>query len=121
MPSDYQKKKLAKKKEVAKAKGGKKINKDTPTDSGEVTPNGNGTITPRNEAENGQDEATTYEEELCARLENEARLAAEARACTGVLAIHPMSRDIKISTLSVTFHGVELLVDTKLELSVGQR
>ena len=51
----------------------------------------------------------------------EALLATEARACTGVLAIHPMSRDIKIANLSVTFHGAELLVDTKLELSVGQR
>merc|ERR1712223_383320 len=45
----------------------------------------------------------------------------EARACTGVLGIHPMARDIKITNLSVTFHGVELLLDTKLELSVGQR
>ena len=55
------------------------------------------------------------------RLDDEAKLAADARACTGVLAIHPMSRDIKISNFSVTFHGVELLLDTKLELSVGQR
>merc|ERR1719447_495729 len=32
-----------------------------------------------------------------------------------------MARDIKIANFSVTFHGAELLVDTKLELSVGQR
>ena len=64
---------------------------------------------------------TTYEEELCKRLEDEAKLAADARACTGVLGIHPMSRDIKIDNFSITFHGAELLVDTKLELSVGQR
>merc|ERR1719295_1243942 len=43
----------------------------------------------------------TYEEELCRKLEEEARLSAEARSCTGVLGIHPM--------------------DTKLELSVGNR
>ncbi len=54
-------------------------------------------------------------------MEQEAQLAADARACTGTLAVHPMSRDIKIASLSITFHGVELLVDTKLELSVGQR
>lgn len=60
-------------------------------------------------------------EELCARLEREAMLAAEARACTGVLAVHPMSRDIKIDNFSVTFHGAELLTDTKLELSCGRR
>merc|ERR1712203_177460 len=60
-------------------------------------------------------------EELCEMLEKQADLAAEARACTGSLAIHPMARDIKIANFSVTFHGAELLVDTKLELSVGQR
>ena len=54
-------------------------------------------------------------------MEEEASLAAHARACTGVLGIHPMSRDIKIDNFSVTFHGVELLHDTKLELSCGQR
>jgi hypothetical protein len=59
-------------------------------------------------------------EELCRRLEEEASLASQARACTGVLGIHPMSRDIKIDNFSVTFHGVELLHDTKLELSCGQ-
>lgn len=122
MPSDYAKKKAAKKKEAAKQKGGKKATKET--ESGEATPNG--TSTPRyeeNGEENGQTNGvgSTYEEELCRRLDTEARLAADARACTGVLAIHPMSRDIKISNFSVTFHGVELLLDTKLELSVGQR
>ena len=62
-----------------------------------------------------------FSEELCARLEEEASLASEARACTGVLGIHPMSRDIKIDNFSVTFHGAELIVDTKVELSCGRR
>merc|ERR1711990_1405322 len=61
------------------------------------------------------------EEELCARLESEARLASEARACTGVLGIHPMAKDIKIDNFSVTFHGAELIVDSKVELSCGQK
>merc|ERR1719175_276342 len=63
----------------------------------------------------------TYEEELCRKLEEEARLSAEARSCTGVLGILPMARDIKIDNFSVTFYGSELLQDTKLELSVGNR
>ena len=42
-------------------------------------------------------------------MEEEANMAADARACTGVLAIHPMSRDIKLDNFSVTFHGAELL------------
>merc|ERR1719295_266176 len=63
----------------------------------------------------------TYEEELCRKLEEEARLSAEARSCTGVLGIHHMARDIKIDNFSVTFYGAELLQDTKLELSCGNR
>merc|ERR1719365_499504 len=63
----------------------------------------------------------TYEEELCRKLEEEARLSAEARSCTGVLGIHPMARDIKIDNFSGAFYGSELLQDTKLELSVGNR
>ena len=122
MPSEYQKKKLAKKKEAAKVKGGKKnvAKEGSPAndDSGTSTPRQNGTSSVNGAAKDVQ---LTYEEELCKRLEEEAALAADARACTGVLGIHPMSRDIKIDNLSVTFHGSELLVDTKLELSVGQR
>ena len=122
MPSEYQKKKLAKKKEAAKVKGGKKnvAKEGSPAndDSGTSTPRQDGTSSVNGAA---KDVPLTYEEELCKRLEEEAALAADARACTGVLGIHPMSRDIKIDNLSVTFHGSELLVDTKLELSVGQR
>ena len=62
-----------------------------------------------------------YSEELCARLEEEATLAADARACTGVLGIHPMSKDIKLDNFSVTFHGAELIVDSRVELSCGRR
>ena len=133
MPSEYQKKKLAKKKEAAKQKGGKKaptVKEDTPDISGTSTPSQNGgTATPSQNGgtatpstSNGASKsAKTVEEELCERLEKEATMAADARACTGSLAIHPMARDIKIANFSVTFHGAELLVDTKLELSVGQR
>ena len=39
----------------------------------------------------------------------------------GVLASHPSSRDVHIHNFSVTFHGVELLTDTKLELNLGRR
>merc|ERR1739844_551245 len=85
----------------------------------------NGEITDKLGSVNGSkensSEKTTYEEELCARLENEARLASEARACTGVLGIHPMSKDIKMDNFSVTFHGAELIVDSKVELSCGQK
>lgn len=43
------------------------------------------------------------------------------RTCTGVLASHPLSRDIHIESLSVTFHGHDLIVDSELELNYGRR
>lgn len=140
MPSEYQKKKLAKKKEAAKQKGGKKVveengsiassNGATPTASGRETRDGSPSTNGQNGAavngSSGKSDGKTvnketYEEELCARLEEEANLAAEARACTGVLGIHPMSKDIKLDNFSVTFHGAELIADSKAELSCGRR
>ncbi|XP_042228456.1 ATP-binding cassette sub-family F member 2-like isoform X2 [Homarus americanus] len=49
------------------------------------------------------------------------KIASEARSCTGVLGIHPRARDIKIDNFSITFHGSEMLQDTKLELNCGRR
>lgn len=46
---------------------------------------------------------------------------AEARACTGSLAVHPRSRDVKIANFSITFYGSEMLQDTLLELNCGRR
>ncbi|XP_047175179.1 ABC transporter F family member 1-like [Vigna umbellata] len=43
------------------------------------------------------------------------------RTCTGVLCSHPLSRDIRIESLSVTFHGHDLVVDSELELNYGRR
>ncbi|CAL1374193.1 unnamed protein product [Linum trigynum] len=43
------------------------------------------------------------------------------RNCTGVLCSHPLSRDIRIESLSVTFHGHDLIVDSMLELNYGRR
>lgn len=60
-------------------------------------------------------------EKLCAKLEEEARISAEARSCTGTSAVHPRSRDIKMSNFAITFFGSELLQDTTLELNCGRR
>jgi len=48
-------------------------------------------------------------------------LQAAARAVTGVLASHPDARDVQISSLSISFHGAELLTDTNCELNMGRR
>ena len=123
MPSKYEKERAKAKKEAAKQKGGKKTSTVTAEANGAET-NGTKEKTPPETNGAGASPAPgnlTYEEELCQKLEDEARLAAEARACTGVLGIHPMARDIKIDNFSVTFYGANLLQDTKLELSVGNR
>lgn len=110
MPSDAKKREAQRKKDARN----KKINQVS-TKKTTIAVNGtaNGTIEPQREL--------TEEEKLCAKLEEEARISAEARSCTGSLAVHPRSRDIKIANFSITFFGSELLQDTLLELNCGRR
>jgi len=61
------------------------------------------------------------EELICKKMEEDMVIAANARSTTGVCAIHPRARDIKIDNFSITYYGVEMLKDTKLELSCGNR
>jgi len=46
---------------------------------------------------------------------------AKARNSTGVLGSHPLSRDLKILSFSLSLHGKRLIEDTTLELSYGNR
>merc|ERR1719187_1536581 len=70
---------------------------------------------------NGHTENLSKEELLCRQMEEDMRIAAEARSCTGVLGIHERARDVKIDNFSITFHGAEMLRDTRLELNCGRR
>lgn len=117
MPSDSKKRREAKKKEAAKLKGGAKKGPET---NGNDQPELNGTKPVKNGVV--VDESLDDDEmELVCRLQADMMLNAEARACTGSLAVHPRSRDIKIENFAITFHGVELLADTMLELNCGRR
>ncbi|XP_047482406.1 ATP-binding cassette sub-family F member 2-like [Penaeus chinensis] len=127
MPSDAKKKRDQKKKEAAKAKAsGKKIE---PKEDKKAQVNGSANNSKKNSREttpmtNGNSEAAeklSAEELLCRRLEEDMKIAAEARSCTGVLGIHSRARDVKIDNFSITFHGSEMLQDTKLELNCGRR
>ncbi|XP_078040945.1 ATP-binding cassette sub-family F member 2 [Augochlora pura] len=119
MPSDAKKKQQQKKKEAAKARQTKK----KPTQTSQTKGSEDGKEgSPDSINENGTNGTPiSVEEALCLKLEADARLNAEARSCTGSLASHPRSRDIKISNFSITFHGCELLQDTMLELNCGRR
>ncbi|XP_006895252.1 PREDICTED: ATP-binding cassette sub-family F member 2 [Elephantulus edwardii] len=114
MPSDLAKKKAAKKKEAAKAR-------QRPRKGHEE--NGDAAIKPqmakKNLEANGRE--ATEVDMLTKELEDFELKKAAARAVTGVLASHPNSTDVHIINLSLTFHGQELLSDTKLELNSGRR
>lgn len=94
MPSEAAKKRQAKKKAAAQSRG-------KPKPAAEAAENG---VEDLNLTENGA-----------------VKLDLSNRSCTGVLASHPQSRDLKVENFSITFHGVELLTDTKLELNCGRR
>jgi len=123
MPSESSVKRAAAKKAAAKKKGQPKgTNKkpDAPETTNGVTTNGatNGAATNGKEKEKAP---MTEDEKLAAQMDEELAIAAEARACTGVMGVHPRSRDIKVSGLSMSFYGAELLQDTHLELNCGRR
>lgn len=109
MPSDAKKRRDAKKKEAAKTRGQKKPSKVDDGDS--IAQNGLG---------NGSLNGAAETDDISTELDN-LKLCSSGRACTGVLASHPNSRDLKIINFSVTFYGTELLSDTTLELNVGRR
>ncbi|XP_063546526.1 ATP-binding cassette sub-family F member 2 isoform X1 [Cydia strobilella] len=111
MPSDAKKRAQQKKKEAASNRNKKNVTRVTNSEE-----NGTANGTAKEESRE-----LTAEEALCLKLEEEARINSEARSCTGSLAVHPRSRDIKIANFSITFYGSELLQDTLLELNCGRR
>ncbi|KAL9353830.1 hypothetical protein Peur_051800 [Populus x canadensis] len=103
MVSEASKKKAAQKKAAAAAKrGGKAVATSSKTAAATA-------------ASDSQNEGVD-------KLSNGAgALQISDRTCTGVLCSHPLSRDIRIESLSVTFHGHDLIVDSELELNYGRR
>ncbi|KHN87879.1 ATP-binding cassette sub-family F member 2 [Toxocara canis] len=126
MPSDAKKRRDAAKKLAAKARNKARDTKKDQDDS-----EGCGTPT-RNDSpplEDGElvnsDSVARPEEDVvdvaAAMLEKMEIENAQARSAAGALTSHPKSMDIKIEGLTVTFHGREIVTDTKLELNMGRR
>lgn len=112
MPSDSKKKRDAKKKEAAKAR----------TSGQPAATKTNGAVAKEEiSKEKLIEENGDCVDELTAMIEHDLEIAAQARSCTGVLGIPPESRDIKIDNMSITFHGFEIINDTRLELNYGRR
>eukprot|EP00918_Siedleckia_nematoides_P097348 GHVU01213455.1.p1 GENE.GHVU01213455.1~~GHVU01213455.1.p1 ORF type:complete len:631 (+),score=85.85 GHVU01213455.1:58-1950(+) len=117
MPSDNKKKRAQAKKDAARKRDVPKKQTEE-----EVTQNGqeNGHVNGDSNHVNGINGACA-EIDVLKKEVDDLDLAAEHRAVTGVLGSHPESRDVHIHSLSITFHGAELLVDTSLELNCGRR
>ncbi|XP_051559655.1 ATP-binding cassette, sub-family F, member 2b isoform X2 [Myxocyprinus asiaticus] len=113
MPSELAKKKAAKKKEAAKAR--QRVKKHEEANGEGEHPDGQVNGVMSNGEANGDVVA------LAKELDEFELRKMESRAVTGVLASHPNSTDVHISSLSLTFHGQELLSDTSLELNSGRR
>lgn len=132
MPSEGKKREQQRKKDAAKNRTQQKKKQPAKTDENTEETNGVTTNGVSNGASNGVSNgasngsgggisrSNTSEKELCAAL-GDLDLEADFRAVTGVLVSHPDARDIHINSLGINFHGVELLVDTDLELNCGRR
>jgi len=126
MPSDAKKKREAKKKEAAKARTSKRPNaaaddpEEDDVDQTETPENGeaNEPSSACNGVEKPTDNGVKHLANQFERVELE---NAQFRSCTGVLASHPRSRDMKIDSFTVTFHGAEIVTDTMLEFNSGRR
>jgi len=104
MPSEAAKKRKEKKKNQGKAKPAAKTNGTEQTNGN--APNGNAS---NGNAPNGS-------------LDNKfAKIKLSNLSVSGVLASHPESRDLHLSTISLRYHGAELLTDASCELNSGRR
>jgi ATP-binding cassette subfamily F protein 2 len=131
MPSDAKKKRDAKKKEAAKARTTKRPANASDQTGDEVDEDGveetttNGCADESSSNCNGDtakpDTGIVDESNLASQFERVELESAQYRSCTGVLASHPRSRDLKIDSFTVTFHGAEIVTDTNLEFNSSRR
>ncbi|KAH7621907.1 putative ABC transporter F family member 1 [Nannochloris sp. 'desiccata'] len=92
-PSDSKKKRMEKKAEKEMKKSGSRMSMASSVENGNV-----------NSVTEGVEE-----------------LGLNDRSCTGIRTSHPQSRDVHIESLTLLFHGHELLADTSIELNYGRR
>lgn len=111
MPSASKEKRLAKK--AAEGKAGKKSGTSTPKGKKELDANGN-------EIE-GDGPATTDLDAVKRLTDQMDEHGISDRVTTGVLASTKTSKDVKITSTSLVFHGRVLITDSTLELNYGRR
>ncbi|XP_064647512.1 ATP-binding cassette sub-family F member 2-like [Lineus longissimus] len=123
MPSDQKKRREAQKKAARKTPGNKA--KTLVVDDGEETQNGDSRGSSRqSSACPTPDRRPSIANGAADGIANgidSLDLGAKFRSCTGVLASHKDSRDLHMEKVTIRFHGVELLQETKLVLNCGRR
>uniref|UniRef100_A0A8R1DWL3 ABC transporter domain-containing protein n=1 Tax=Caenorhabditis japonica TaxID=281687 RepID=A0A8R1DWL3_CAEJA len=108
MPSDAKKAREAAKKAAGKSKGGQKKK----VEKAEMSTNGSAASL------TALDEELDQAAVILAKIELE---NAAARSVAGALTSDPKGLDHRVESLTITFHGREIVVDTKLELNRGRR
>ncbi|XGW15709.1 hypothetical protein V3C99_001282 [Haemonchus contortus] len=120
MPSDAKKARDAAKKAAAKqqkANRGKKVEpkEEAPTENAQT----NGDV--ERKISNGESTIDGVVDAAAETLEKIELENAQARSVAGALTSNPKGLDHKVESLTITFHGREIVVDTKLELNRGRR
>ncbi|KAF4589513.1 ATP-binding cassette sub-family F member 2 [Ophiocordyceps camponoti-floridani] len=117
MPSASKEKRLAKKAAEGKLdkKSGSSRGTRTPKNEPEVDANGNRI---ENDAPATSGDKMNEVNRLAAQMDEH---GISDRVTTGVLASTPSSKDVKITSTSLVFHGRVLITDSTLELSFGRR
>jgi ATP-binding cassette subfamily F protein 2 len=133
MPSDAKKKREAKKKEAAKSRVVKRNEKYADQgDDDDLEENGveqteangpavNGHINESSSGVAGKATEKNDVQNLASQFERVELESAQFRSCAGVLASHPRSRDLKVDSFTVTFHGAEIVTDASMEFNSGRR
>lgn len=103
------------------SKAGSKSGSKASSVNGDETPpllDGDGNALPDDEQPATNQEKMSKVQKLAEQMDKH---GLSDRVTTGVLASLPASRDVKITSASLVFHGKVLITDTTLELNFGRR
>ena len=110
-----------KKTPASKAKAASKAGSSASSVNGDATPpllDGDGNPLPNEEAPATSKESMSKVDKLTTQMDKH---GLSDRVTTGVLASLPSSRDVKITSTSLVFHGRVLITDTTLEMNYSRR
>lgn len=103
------------------ARDAKRAEKPKKTTTSKLSSKANSKNASKANSENGDDEDLELNEEVKKLTMQEDKHGLSDRVTTGVLASLSASRDVKITSASLVFHGKVLFNDTTLEVNYGRR